>query len=213
METFIYIKKSQPGKFLEFTEQFNEELFNNVGESWEDYEDGKWVLLNQEQVEFHIKHPKATEKEVWNMKLSPKVVPSGDDIIPIPDPDLEPERQETPLERKLREITEYSDVYSFTLRNKTMWLDAEERKEILTLVAAYRASKEKEMTKWLGDTEYTFTLTQWTKIAQRTEVYANKVENVKKTHKKNVSELQNEIDIENYDYTVGYPEKPNYEDI
>lgn len=211
METYIYIKKSQPGKFLEFSEEFNDDLFNNIGDSWESYEAGKWVLLSPEQVNFHKKHPSASEKEVWDMKLTPKGIPAP--ILPE-EPENEPTPEiETPLERKLKEITEYSDVYSFTLGNKEMWIDAQERREILDLVTAYRASKEKEMTKWIDGTEYTFTLVQWTKLARRLDVYANKVENVKNTHKKNISELEDNYEIENYDYTVGYPDKLNFDEL
>lgn len=216
MEKFIYIKKSQNGKFLDFEEKFNEELFDNIGTTWEDYEAGKWVLLNKEQVEFHKKYPHASEKEVWDMKIivpvpseestTPDIIPDDEVVIP----DVE---EDTVKERKLKEIDKYNDVYSFTLKGKSMWLDSQQRREILEQVSAYRSMKLKEMTKWIDNTEYTFTLKQWTKIVQHVAVYASKVENVKNMYKKNVNELIDDNDIDAYDYTKGYPEKLNFEEL
>jgi hypothetical protein len=209
MTKFIYIKKNQAGKFLEFNEQFDEKLFNNIGTTWEDYEADKWVMLSNNQVSFLKEHPGASEKEVWDMKMYP-VEPIESDIPEPVEHPVATEHEETALERKLREIDEY-DVYSFAIGDKDYWLDTQQRHEILEQVAAYRAAKEKEMTRWIDGDEYTFTLTQWIKIAQRITVYASKVENTKNTHKKNVSELQDEIEIDHYDFTTGYPEKLKFE--
>lgn len=46
---------------------------NDIGESFEDYMAGKWVLLSEEQVQFKEEHPDATVEEVFNMKLAEKV--------------------------------------------------------------------------------------------------------------------------------------------
>lgn len=41
----------------------------NIGESFEDYLDGKMVILSDEQVAFYEAHPNASISEVWGMKI------------------------------------------------------------------------------------------------------------------------------------------------
>lgn len=48
MEQYLYIKKSIAGHFVDFAEPLSAEEYNNLGESWEDYIDNKWVLLSDE---------------------------------------------------------------------------------------------------------------------------------------------------------------------
>lgn len=64
---YVYIKNNISGNFIEFSRPFDEKLFNNIGNSFEDYVKGKWVLLNDEQVEFHKRHRRASVHDVWYM--------------------------------------------------------------------------------------------------------------------------------------------------
>ena len=71
MENFVYIKKSIAGHFVDFAEPLKAEEYNNLGETIEDYNQNKWVLLNSSQVEFLENNPGASVYEVWNMQLDP----------------------------------------------------------------------------------------------------------------------------------------------
>lgn len=53
MEKYVYIKKSIAKHFVDFTEPLKAEEYNNLGETYEDYEKNKWVLLSDEQVAFY----------------------------------------------------------------------------------------------------------------------------------------------------------------
>lgn len=66
-----YIKKNVKGRFLELPDKLSEKLYNNIGEDYQDYLDGLWVLLSDEQEAFHKEHPTANVLEVWNMALTP----------------------------------------------------------------------------------------------------------------------------------------------
>lgn len=66
---YTYIKNNIAGFFVSFDEPFDPSLFNDIGSIWEDFLKGKWVLLNQEQVDYHRLHPEADVYEVWNCGL------------------------------------------------------------------------------------------------------------------------------------------------
>jgi hypothetical protein len=66
-----YIKKSIAKQYVEFGAPLNPEEYNNLGETWQDYLDNKWVPLSNEQIAFHKANPNATVKEVWDMRITP----------------------------------------------------------------------------------------------------------------------------------------------
>lgn len=47
----------------------------NIGKTFDDYLNGQFVLLNDQQVAFRNSHPDASFREVWNMKLDPAPKP------------------------------------------------------------------------------------------------------------------------------------------
>ena len=51
------------------------ENFPDYGSTWEDYLDGKWVELGEQQLAFRDSNPTATIKEVWDMELVPPPTP------------------------------------------------------------------------------------------------------------------------------------------
>ena len=71
MDTYIYIKKNIPQNHVELPELLDPELYDDLGETWEDYEEGKWVLLNDDQVSFLKSHEIISMKEVYNMQIAP----------------------------------------------------------------------------------------------------------------------------------------------
>lgn len=54
-------------------------MYPSLGSSWEDYVNGKWVLLSEEQAAFRAEHPTAKVHEVWNMEMDPVYVRNVDD--------------------------------------------------------------------------------------------------------------------------------------
>ena len=74
----IYIKKQLGFYFSEV--QLGDTY--NVGTTLEDYDNGAFLLLSDEQIAFHEAHPNASPVEVWNMEI-----PSTPDLEPVPEPD------------------------------------------------------------------------------------------------------------------------------
>lgn len=84
MANVTYIKKSIPKQYVEFETALSPEEYNNIGTTWQDYLDNKWVRLSNEQLAFHNEHPEASVKEVWDMEI---VTPEPE---PTPEPTPEP---------------------------------------------------------------------------------------------------------------------------
>lgn len=64
-----------------------------TGTTIEDYDNGAYVPLSDEQSAFHLAYPDATQLEVWNMELTP-----------IPEPMPEPDALNVARQQKLAEI-------------------------------------------------------------------------------------------------------------
>lgn len=129
-----------------------------------------------------------------------------------PEP-TEQEIIENAKQYKLSEIEDYNmsdNVNSFTLGNINMWLTVEERQQIATQIAANSTVGRTEMTKWYNGHSFTFPLTVWEQMLTALEVYAGDALNVTEYHKATVQQLQTLQQVQEYDFTVGYPEKLNF---
>ena len=129
-------------------------------------------------------------------------------VEPTPTPAqlLEKAKQE-----KLAELDSYDSseaVNSFTLGNQTMWLTREERTQIDESINAYKSKGETYMTKYFGGLAYTFPLALWEAMLNELIVYASEALNVTEAHKAAINALEDIEDVEEYDFTVDYPNKP-----
>lgn len=197
MEKYLYIKQSIAKHFIDFAEPLSAEEYKNLGDTWQDYVDNKWVLLNEEQRAFYIGHPNAVPKEVWDMEMFPK-----------PERTIEQAKQE-----KIEEIEIYDKseaVNSFRIGNLSMWLTVDERQQIATQINANESIGRQTMTKWFQGNEFTFPVSTWRQMLIALEIYAGDALNVTEAHKAAVNALQSIEDVDNYDYMIGYPEKLHF---
>lgn len=111
---------------------------------------------------------------------------------------------------KIAQIEYYDasdNVEQFTVNGTPMWLGHELRQQIRTSAEAYSASGYEEMTKIFNGIEFTFPISSWIQMLNALEVYASEVLNTTERHKATVSAMTRRKDVEDYDYTTGYPEK------
>ena len=197
MKQYTYIKRSISSKYVTFNEPLKAEEYNNLGETWQDYVDNKWVPLNEAQRAFYIEHPDAVPKEAWDMEMFP-----------------EPERTiEQAIQEKIEEIEIYNKseaVNSFTIGNLHMWLTVNERQQIATQISSNEAIGRETMTRWFEGQEFTFPIATWKQMLVALEVYAGDALNVTEAHKAAVNALENVEDVDGYNYATGYPEKLHF---
>lgn len=113
---------------------------------------------------------------------------------------------------KINEINEYdqsSNVNLFYLAGQPMWIDAPTRQTLRISIESYIAMGIENVTKWFGGQQFTFPTTAWLQMLNALEVYAAEALNVTETHKAAVMAMDNIEDVEEYDITIGYPEKLN----
>lgn len=163
----IYINKE---KFWVTGDPLNESYI--IGSSIEDYENGAFLLLNDEQAAFHAAHPDASQLEVWNMELTPE---PEQPVVPDPEPDelaiarqaklAEIEAQDKFSEKFFVSVVRYlrdengeiqvndkGDKLTYELVNYTLWMDRSLRTTMLnTTLPAFLERGDKTRKFWTVD--------------------------------------------------------------
>ena len=112
--------------------------------------------------------------------------------------------------QKIEDITEYdrsSNVNTFYLSGQPMWLDASTRQTLRISIQSYSALGINSVTKWFNGMQFTFDVQVWLQMLNALEVYAAEALNTTELHRATVQNLTSISEVENYDYTVGYPNK------
>lgn len=177
-----------------FDSPLSAEEYNNLGTTWQDYLDGKWVPLSDAQVAFYGEHPEATMQEVWNMEVTPPYVRTLEDA----------------KRDKVAEISEYDeseDVNEFTVNGLSMWLDKATRAGLLLRITAEQAVGDTTTTLWFGTISFEIQITQAFQMLYSLEIYASGCYDRTAAHKAAVEALDSIEAVDAYDYTTGYPEK------
>lgn len=138
----IYIGKQ---KFWITKDPFNDSY--NVGTTLEDYDNGAFLLLSDEQIAFHEANPDATPLEVWNMEI-----PSS----PEPEPAPEPDTLTIARQQKLQEIADqdkFSEKFfvmitqgGIEIANVELWANSALRTSLLGSTLPAEASDGKKTT-------------------------------------------------------------------
>ena len=116
-------------------------------------------------------------------------------------------------EEAIEQITEYdtsSDVNSFTLQGKTMWLPKETRVGLVNSITIEKNTGKETTILWFGGEKYELPVDTALQMLSALELYALECYNVTAAHKAAVSALESVEDVVAYDYTVGYPEKLDF---
>lgn len=203
MINYIYIKNDVNGFYMYLNEPLDEISYaGQIGSTFQDFLDGKWVLLSNQQIEFKNNNPEASVEEVFNMELN-----NSEEIIP--------ERTvQRAKEEKLQQLIEYDDsteVNSFTINNIiTDWFTPAER-------ANYKNSVDSAKTLGVGtlripiDNQLVYINTiKASQMLAAIQLYADQCFLVTQNHMQNINRLETIEQIDNYDFTVGYPNKLNF---
>lgn len=116
---------------------------------------------------------------------------------------------------KIAQIEYYDasdNVEQFTINGTPMWLGHELRQQIRTSAEAYQSIGAENMTKVFNGAEFTFPIAVWIQMLNALEVYAAEALNTTERHKNTVMAMTRRKDVEDYDYTAGYPEKLSFGD-
>lgn len=110
---------------------------------------------------------------------------------------------------KIAELEAYdeSEVNSFSVDGKDMWLDHDVRQQLRISLDALSQAGRENVTKWFDGVEYTYAIDVWYYMLGLVEVYASDALNVTESHKAAINALDDIADVEAYDFEQNYPEK------
>ena len=194
MVTYTYIKNDIPKNYIVLESVLDSQYYDNIGVSIEDYKDGKWVLLNADQVAFLNEHPGVSMEEVYNMKL-----------VVVPEPTLEMIK-----EGVIKNILDYdnsNNVNVFLLGETPIWLDKATRAGLKLRFEAEIVSGKTETSLWYNNTQFPLLLEDAIKMLYAIELYASECYDNTQRHVSIVNSLENAENVNEYDYTTGYPDK------
>lgn len=115
---------------------------------------------------------------------------------------------------KIRQIEEYdksSAVNEFFINGNPMWVDVDLRNKLKNVIDVENARGSETFTEWYNGISFTFATSMWKHLLNEVEHYAYQCLNVTEQHKYNVNSLVTIAAVEDYDYTINYPTKLNFE--
>ena len=192
----IYINKDAETIYVELDTLLDPES-NLVGETWNDYRVGAWVLLTDEQLTFKNTNSNASVEEVFNMQLTPKPVRTLEQAV----------------QEKIWQIEEYDRsgaVNSFRVNGVSDWLTPDTRANYKNSIEAAEILGETHITFVIAGIVATSTLQDARIMLAKIQRYADRCTLVTETHKANVSSLLTIEEVDIYDYTVGYPDQEEF---
>lgn len=194
-----YLKNSVPGFFFPIDEPLDPGSYD-IGASIDEFNDGKYIPLTEEQVLFHEQNPDASIREVWKTELDPG--PSQEE--------LDSQALNRARQDKLAQIDAYDTseaVNSFTLGGQPMWLDKATRVGLANSISIEAGAGRTSTVLWFGGTRYELPITTAKAMLAALELYALECYNVTAQHHATVTAMNSVEDIEAYDHTAGYPER------
>lgn len=110
------------------------------------------------------------------------------------------------IAEKISELTTYSDnLKCFIINDKNVTLSSESQNNLRNIIDSEISLGDTELTEWFDGVSYTYTLEEWDRYLSQYEIYLHNVNNVMEHHKVNIRALTTIDDVNNYDYTTGYP--------
>ena len=137
-----------------------------------------------------------------------------EDILYMVKVDFNVEEKSTPLElakkRVIRSIEDYDssdNVNSFYLNGVKVWLNKDTRVGLMNSLTIEKNAGKEQSTLWFNSICITINCDAAIQMLSALELYALNCYNVTAKHKVAVEGLTSLADVEEYDYTSGYPQK------
>lgn len=193
-----YIKNND---IIKLTDELPSHLYK-IGETYEDYQKGMFVKLSDEQVEYYKKHSNASIYEIWNLGIVTPITPEPPTIDEI-------------KQNKIAELYRYDssdNVDGFTINNIIpAWFTREERNTYTTSVNAAKLLGNETMVFAVGENILQVPTANAEFMLAALQAYADECYIVTKQHELAINSLETIEEINNYDFTTGYPDKLNFD--
>jgi hypothetical protein len=196
MTNYTYIQKDAAGVYVGLGDLLDSES-NYVGETFDDYKDGAWVLLSDEQLAFREENPKASVEEVLGMQIIPVIRT------------IEDAKKEKLIALGLFDTSEA--VNSFSLYGMPFWITADERAKFSTSIACAELMGEEVIEIPLAGQFFTLPILQAKMLLASIQRYADRAAIVTARHKAAIEALESVEEVDAYNFIAGYPERVTLE--
>lgn len=188
----IYIKINLKKKYFKTDDNlaYIDAYVGRIGNSWEDYLNGKFVKLNNKQIEYMKKHPNASIREIW----------VANDSYNKYDKEL--------LKEDAEIYYKSSAVKKITINGISGWLNDSERTKILNKIQASRKLYINNISIELNNTDIVLNIDKAESIICMLEIYSNEAREVYKNHIRNINALK---DGEMYDVKKYYAQPLSFD--
>lgn len=99
------------------------------------------------------------------------------------------------------------EVNSFFVGDIQAWIDRDTRVSLMNSTTILKNSGQETTTLWLNGQSFTIPCDGLIQMLGTLEIYALQCYNVTEQHKSNINSLESIVDVNNYDFKTGYPEK------
>lgn len=208
----IYINKTAKDFYVELDSALDPES-NLIGNTWDDFSNGYWVLLSDEQIAFRDANPKASIGEVFRMQIEVEEAPIIDeeelaltDTMKAKLIDIEAQDKES----NLFYINVVKD--GETIAHQPLWIDKDLRNSLYSITLPALKAKGETVTKlWTQDTppvSIEVPIDWALDKLPLLEVYAKETYDKRAENESAVYKAYNDRDLEtlkNIDVFAGYP--------
>lgn len=170
---------------------FNPDIMDNLGTTLDDYNEGKYVLLNEEQTSFLKSNAGITPEEAWDMSFD-VYVKEGD------------------INALIADILDYdssSDVNVFYVNDIPVWFNKETRISLGNSISIEKEIGKETTILWINNTPYTMGIEEAKQMLIDLELYAISCYNNTQKNIATVKTFTLKEEIKNFDITQGYPNK------
>lgn len=102
-------------------------------------------------------------------------------------------------------------VKAFKIGNQIAWLNSETRVSLLNAFKAEQAAGRETTHLFLDGVDYEMPIADAIALVNAVEVYAKDCYTATEAHKATINALTDWREVEDYNYTINYPEHPNFE--
>lgn len=190
---YSYLKNDIEKNYIELPYPLEPEFYE-IGESWKDYLDGKWIPLTEEQVAYYKEWPCAVAEEIYNMCRLETLLPKKT---------LESVKEEVKM--RIIQHDSSSEVNVFHVGEFPLWLDKATRAGLKLRFEAELALGVEETALWYEGYMFPLNVKDAMQMLYAIEVYASACYDNTQRHLAEVEKMTTIEDVEAYNYCLGYP--------
>lgn len=170
------------------------DIVANLGETWEDYLEGKYILLNEEQESYVNEHPESTPREAFFMQEDTEASVSD----------------KSNLIERINTYDSSEEVNTFYVNGIPVWFSKDTRISLNNSISIEKEFGKETTVLWVNNIPYTMSVDDAKQMLVDIELYAIACYNNTQNNIAEVNGLTLKADVKAFDITKGYPEKLNF---